>query len=138
MRQRLTLRAEALESGDHLRREPAQFIPVGRGEALHQFFALFREGEEDFPAVIRGDLADHGLAQDQLVDDADSAVMPDLQLLGQVADRELPMEGGSANGEQGMILVRSEVFGAKEVFAEAEEFPYLVTEGGESLEVHRI
>jgi hypothetical protein len=38
--------------------------------------------------------------------------------------------GGRADGEQGLILVGRQILRAEQVFAESEEFPQLVTEGG--------
>ncbi len=109
-----------------------------RGEPLDQFLALVRQGEEDFAAIIGGNLAYHRLAHDQLVDDADGAVVPDLELFGQVSHGEFALRGGGADGQEGLVLVWGEVFGAKKIFAETEELPHLVAEGGECLKVHGI
>jgi len=105
------------------------------GEALDEVLTLGGEGEEDFAAVIGGDFADDGGALDQLIDDADGAVMADLQLLGEVANRELAIAGGGADGEQGLVLVRGEVFGNQQVFAEAQKFSQLIPESGEGLKI---
>jgi len=106
-----------------------------RRQTLDDLFAFLGEGEEDFAAIIRRDLTDDGGAGDELIDNADGTVVPDLQLLREVADGEFAIGGRGANGEQGLILVRGQVFGDEEVFAETQESPYLITERGEGLKV---
>ena len=59
-----------------------------RSEALDQFFALLGESEEDFAPVRGSDHADDSIAKDELVNNADRAVVADLQLLSEVADGE--------------------------------------------------
>jgi len=110
-----------VEGVDHLRAELAERIAVRRGQALDEFVALRSEVKEDLAAVIRGHFADYRGAGDELIDDADGAVVPDLQLLREIANRELSVAiaGAGADCQKSLILVWSKVFGAEEVFAEA-------------------
>lgn len=61
---------------------------MSRGDALNDLPAFGSEGEQDFSAILRGDLADHDGASDELFDDANGAVMPHLQLFGEVPNGE--------------------------------------------------
>ena len=72
-----------------------------------QFLALFRECQEDLAPVIGSHFPHDGLAQNELIDNADRAVVPNLQLLCQIADRQSPLLGGRLNGKERLILVRS-------------------------------
>ena len=58
-------------------------------ETGDQFLSLGSKGEEDLAAVVRRDLSNDGSTGDELVDNADGAVVTDLKLLGEVADGEL-------------------------------------------------
>ncbi len=64
--------------------------------------------------------------------------MAHLQLLRQIADRQFAVCGECADGKKRLILVRSQVLAAEEVFAESEETPYLVTERGEAFKVYGV
>jgi len=134
----LFLRRNALKRLDDLGAEPAQFLVMGGCQALDDFLTFWREREKDFATIVRGDLAYDRGAEDQLIDDADGAVVADLQLLGEVADGEAPLGGGSANGQERLILVRGQVLGTEEVFAETQKSPHLVAERGQGLKVGRI
>jgi len=124
------LRGKALEDLDHLWREPRELSMMRRSEALDQFFALLGESEEDFAPVRGSDHADDSIAKDELVNNADRAVVADLQLLSEVADGELAFGGGSSDGQECLVLVRGEVLRVKQVFAEAKELSDLIPKSG--------
>lgn len=129
---------EALEGLDYLRREPAELLMVRRRQARDQRLAFLGEGEVDLAPILLRDLADYRLAQDELIDDADSAMMPHLQLLREFADGKPAWGGGGSDGKKRLILIRGEVLRAQQVFAETEEFPNLIAEGSKCLKIDRV
>jgi hypothetical protein len=65
-------------------------------------------------------------------------VVAHLQLLGKIADREPAVPGGGADGEERLVLVRRQVFGAEQILTEALEFSHLIAKHGESFKIQGI
>jgi len=64
---------------------------MGRRKAVHEILPFFGKGQENLPAVVRRHFADHRLPEDELVDDTDGTMVPDLELFCQVPDGELAL-----------------------------------------------
>ncbi len=135
MRIHLVLPADALEGADHFGAEPAQLPVVGGRQALDDLLAPGGEAEVNFAAIVGGGFPDDGGPAHELIDDAHRAVVPDLELLGQVADGNLAAGGAGADGKKRLVLVGRQVLGAKEVFAEAKKSPHLITKCGQGLKI---
>lgn len=128
------MRLDARQGIDDLRAEPAKLLMVRRGQPLDQLIPLWRQAQENLPPVIRRDLPHHRGSCNQLVHDAHRAVMPHLHLLRQIADGKFSVRGRCSDREQRLVLIRRQILGAQQVFAETEELANLISKRGERLE----
>jgi len=126
---------EGIEQTAEFGAELAQFAPVGGGEALDQRFAA--AGEADFhPAAV----GDRGLAADELalrqpVHQAYRAVVPQVEALGQFADRDVIAAGKALDRQQGLVLLRLQAGRLRRVLTEVEKTAQGKAQGGEQLVV---
>jgi hypothetical protein len=135
VRRARALLANTLEGADHFRAEAAQ-LPVVRGrQTLDDLLAPGGEAEVNFAAIVEGGFTHDCGPAHELIDDADRAVVADLELLGEVTDGNLATRGASTDGKKGLVLVGSQVLRAKEIFAKAKKSPHLITKCGQGLKI---
>lgn len=127
--------ADALDGLGELGAEADQFGFMEGREAVNDVEAFSGKCEEDFAAVVGGDLADNGLVADELIDDANRAMVADLQLLGQIANGEFAIVAISPYGEERLVLVGRKAFGNQQILAIAQELADDVAESRHGLVV---
>jgi len=111
--------------------EPPELLPVGDGEAFENLPPARAQAEIDLPGVLRAVLAQEELLRDQTVDEADCAVMRDLQPLGELADIDLITAREAHDGEESLVLLGGEADLAGSLLTEAQEEAETVAECGE-------
>src|SRR5262249_14713087 len=108
---------EGLEPGAEL----PQLLAVGCGQAGERAAAARGEDEVDPAAVVLAAFARDEAKRLQAVHEADGAVVPDTEALGQLADAR-PVAGGRAlDREQRLVLARSQADGLGRGLARGEE-----------------
>lgn len=116
------------QRGEQVGNEVAQLLLVGGGELFEDFFALGGEGEGDLPTVFVAAMALDEVFLNEAIDEADGAVMADLQAPGQGADGEWFLAAKAADGEQRLVLLRGDAGLLGGVLAETDELPQCVAE----------
>lgn len=106
---------------------------MGGGEIGEDFFALGRELEADLAAVFLAAEFAGEFERGEAVGEADDTVVLDLEALGEFADGDGVVAGKAFDGEQGLVLLRGDAGRQGGFFAEAQEAPQGVAEGGEEL-----
>lgn len=101
------------------------------GEFFEDFFGFRRQLYVDFAVVLSALGAGKVFLFFQSIDEADGAVVGQLEAFGEFANGDVIALGKSFDGEEGLVLLRGQSGGVGGFFAEAEELTEGVTKCGE-------
>jgi CIC family chloride channel protein len=115
--------------------DPLQLAAVSGREAEQEGFPLTGQRQMDLTAVGVAAAALEEPALGQAVDQADGAVMADLEMLGERADRYRAPPRQAAHGQEGLVLLGSQPHLTGGFLAEMEEAPQRVAKLGQGLDL---
>ncbi len=118
---------EVAESGAEL----AQFLEMDGGQALDHLLAVAGEMQFDPTAVRRGRRASEQPAAHQAINQADRAMVADLQAISEFGDKGVVAPGKTLQDEEGLMLLHGQSGPAGGLLAEVQEYAQRVPDGGE-------
>lgn len=120
---------EVAQSGAEL----TEFLKVDGGQALDHLLAMAGETQFHAASVRRRRGAAEKPAAHQPVNQADRAVVPNLEVVSEFSDERVLAAREPFQNEQGLMLLHGESCAAGGLFAEVQKDPQRVADGGQRL-----
>jgi hypothetical protein len=128
---------DCLQRSHERRRDAAQFVPVGQGEAPKQLLSPRGHLYQHLTSVDVATAPCRESPVDQPICQFHRGVMPDLEPLGERPNRRPLTLGEAFDGKQELVLLRIETSGPRFSFAEGEKAPDLMPKFCQGLVVNR-
>jgi len=124
-----------LEHSSDSRAESPEFLQVRRRKLFDPRLAQRRQPHLDPPSVGFGPRAAHKALANQTVDEANRAMVAQLEALGELANRDEIASGKPLDRKQGLVLLRRKACSARGIPAEPVESAQGMAQFGEQLVV---